>query len=1010
MAITDIKYSTAEPVLYTPDYSFLRYILDKKNQQYERGLKSVASSYQNLQKDLTSSVNRQNRDQFLKNAQSELVKVSSSDLSLQANVNAANNIFEPLATNEAFLYDSYHTANNKKQKATMEQWRNSTDMEERKKFNQDIYNWLDNDLDVLRNDKTGNVTSGVQGRTAFAYVDGLDIINEEAKRQNFKTERDIKGQPYLVRVEGGKSFVQNYKEFARNALAASSVYQQQKAILGESKAEQTLKYYRAQPENAGLDDNAIYAKFADGNWKEIRNSEKENLESISKSITKDDADLNAYMHLNIDKINAGDPSTLNYIKQRKEAIDDANSSFKTLQDNFNENYGSDAASEEEKKKTFVSSFVKNPKQYFGNYYETSDITRFSNLRSASENMTIKEDNAYSHAVDAENKTLQILSETQNKQFDNAISAEKLKIDQAELLLKQQKAGKSLTEGKDKDGDGVPDGPEIKYTNVSGNVVTSTQKLIKLKDKVTTASNNALDNMTGTFGALHILESNGMDPEKVGLLRTEFTRFHTTGESKVPGGEVSKAMNTAYTTMFGFAKESNNQELLTKLRGLYGTKLTIDKFPELLKLASTTMPVKDENDLAAKNAISDFDENMRLVQRYSDDLNNGKKLVLDSIKGDSDFKNLIVTRKDKNGNNVPDLINADDIYKELKTTKFKESGFWSDSDVKLTDQDLKNIAESYYNGTLKTNNVTGNPEGLSNPFDRTSFTYKGKEIYSIGWPFPMQSDDYNKRLKQINERINIPDYDEVTGSPFYDISGESEKTILRNLADVTLANSNIYERDDKTAEFKQVEEDQTAIRNVVGAAVNDKKLVASTTIFTNAPMQGGGQAVRITFPPADPGDKKPPSYAGRSFYFPITPTPTSPEVFNIFANATTQGVFEENIKSGKPYYFNNFESDGIRVKMIPDQAGARTGKIYLERKEFDDKTKTYSTVFTPFGSGAMPYNLNTNTFDDIKKTIMNDFILDYVRQKIAFKKQQNPINSPAALPDYIKDLKTKYGIK
>ena len=97
-------------------------------------------------------------------------------------------------------------------------------------------------------------------------------------------------------------------------------------------------------------------------------------------------------------------------------------------------------------------------------------------------------------------------------------------------------------------------------------------------------------------------------------------------------------------------------------------------------------------------------------------------------------------------------------------------------------------------------------------------------------------------------------------------------------------------------------------------------------------------------------------------------------------------------------------------MIPDQANSRVGKIYLERKEFNDKTKTYSNVFTPFGSGAMPYNLNTNTYDDIKKVIMNDYILDYVRQKIAFKKQQNAISSPAALSDDVKDLLTKYGLK
>jgi hypothetical protein len=998
----NITYSKFDPVLRTPDYSFLTYILDKKNQQYERGLKSVASSYQTLQKDLTSSVNRENRDQYLKNAQSELLKVSSSDLSLQGNVNAANAVFEPMATNEAFLYDAYHTANNKKQLQKMEQWRTSTDLKEREKFNQDLYEWVQRDLDVLRNDKTGNVTSGVQGRSAFAYVDAQEIINKAAKDSGFKVEKDIKGQPYIVHVEGGKSFAPNYKEFARQVLASNNVYQQQVDILGQNKAEKTINYYKAQPENAGLDNTALYAKFADANWKEMRNSAKTNIESIGKDITKDDADLNAYMHINADKINAGDPSTLDYIRQRKEALDNANASFKMLQEGFNNDYGADTTSEEEKRKAFAASFVKDPKEYFKRFYQENDVTRFSNIRSTSEVVTIKEDTAYSHEVNARNEANKTLNTVQNTQYDNAISAEKLKIDQAELLLKQQKAGaKSLTEGTDKNGDGIPDGPDIKYTNVSGNVVTSTQKLVKLKDKVNTASNTALDNMTGTFGGLHLLESMGMDPEKVGLLRTEFSDYHTSGTAKAKGGATGAAMNTAYTTIFGYAKENKNEQLLTKLRELHGKNITIDKFPELLKLASVSFPVKDENDLAAKNAVNDFDENMKLVKKYSDDLQNGKKLVIDSVKDDSDFKNLLVTRKDSNGNTYTDLINADDIYNRLKknynfttSTKF---GFGSEN-VKLSDKDLKNIAESYYNGTLNTDVQMG----------LASFNYNGKEIVTQAAGFPMRSSDYANRLKQINEKISIPDYDEVTGSPFYDVSGETEKTILRTLADVTMANSNIYERDESTAEFKQSEENQTEIRNLIGAGANDKKFIGTTTIFTSAPMQGGGQAVRVTFPPADPNDKTPSKYAGRSFFFPITPSPTSPEVFNIFSNVTTQGVFEENIKSGKPYYFNNFEADGIKVKMIPDQAGSRAGKIYLERKEFNPVTKTYSNVFTPFGNGAMPYNLNTNTFDDIKKVVMNDFILDYVRQKIAFKKQQQP--GAAALPEYIQDLKTKYGIK
>ena len=110
--VADITYGNFNPVLYTPDYSFLRYALYKKSSQYEQGLQSVSSSYNALKKNLTDPINAQRRDQYLKSANAQLQKMASSDLSLQENVNAANSVFQPLATDKAFLYDSYHTENN----------------------------------------------------------------------------------------------------------------------------------------------------------------------------------------------------------------------------------------------------------------------------------------------------------------------------------------------------------------------------------------------------------------------------------------------------------------------------------------------------------------------------------------------------------------------------------------------------------------------------------------------------------------------------------------------------------------------------------------------------------------------------------------------------------------------------------------------------------------------------------------------------------------------------------
>ena len=60
----------------------------------------------------------------------------------------------------------------------MDQWRNSEDMETRKKFNPLIYSWLQSDLDSLKNGKGDINNYKVQGRKAFAAVDAQDILNK----------------------------------------------------------------------------------------------------------------------------------------------------------------------------------------------------------------------------------------------------------------------------------------------------------------------------------------------------------------------------------------------------------------------------------------------------------------------------------------------------------------------------------------------------------------------------------------------------------------------------------------------------------------------------------------------------------------------------------------------------------------------------------------------------------------------------------------------------------------
>jgi len=127
MAATDIQYSNLDPVLYTPDFSFLKYVLDKKTSNYEQGLKQASSAYQKLQKELTDPTNVKRRDEYLQNAQTQIQQIASSDLSNIQNVNYAESVFQPMATDRAFAYDAYYTATHKQQLSILDAWSKSDD-------------------------------------------------------------------------------------------------------------------------------------------------------------------------------------------------------------------------------------------------------------------------------------------------------------------------------------------------------------------------------------------------------------------------------------------------------------------------------------------------------------------------------------------------------------------------------------------------------------------------------------------------------------------------------------------------------------------------------------------------------------------------------------------------------------------------------------------------------------------------------------------------------------------
>lgn len=112
--LTDIL---PEPKLYTPDFSFIDKMMQRKAAQYEEGWAQLNNQYNLINREVTNQANAKVRDEFLIAAKNNLKDLSTMDLSDMENVKSAVNVFKPFYTNSLVLGDQALTAHWKQQES-----------------------------------------------------------------------------------------------------------------------------------------------------------------------------------------------------------------------------------------------------------------------------------------------------------------------------------------------------------------------------------------------------------------------------------------------------------------------------------------------------------------------------------------------------------------------------------------------------------------------------------------------------------------------------------------------------------------------------------------------------------------------------------------------------------------------------------------------------------------------------------------------------------------------------
>ena len=123
----------AEP--YKPNFDFLNTVLATRQARYDSSLNQLSGAYGSIvYADLTRDDNREARDNFLKNSEKAIQQITSLDLSDPANVQLAQQVFQPFVDDKKMQYDIMFTKGVKKGQQQAEIFKNSLDPEISSKY------------------------------------------------------------------------------------------------------------------------------------------------------------------------------------------------------------------------------------------------------------------------------------------------------------------------------------------------------------------------------------------------------------------------------------------------------------------------------------------------------------------------------------------------------------------------------------------------------------------------------------------------------------------------------------------------------------------------------------------------------------------------------------------------------------------------------------------------------------------------------------------------------------
>jgi hypothetical protein len=678
-----IPETIPEPALYKPDFNFFDRMLQRKQSMFEQGASRVRSAYTSvLNAPLSNKNNIPLRDQYIKDAQEQLTKISSSDLSLMENVNAAESIYAPFWQDKFIVQDAAMTKAYQTEMQKYASWKDSAKPEEREKYNSIGMLYLQNGLSKLQNaERTPEAFGAVEMRKAEPFTNIEAYLDKIASQEKLQVKYDDPNGPYLIETVNGERSKQKYATWAASRIGNN--FQGQFDITGTVENEERAKILKRN--NPNITDEEVQTVIA-----------KDVVSELTKGYTKRNEEVDVEM-ARIDSLlssigQTGGPQN----EQMFNKLIQERAELSARKSSINEEY---KYFDQDKSKV-LDYVTKAPKQYFSVLAKQRLINNWATGTASIDQKLVKENAGF---IAAQNIDLR------RAEHNLAVTQAGFKREQDLWERANPKATTTGANTPAKDANGnVINTSEAPGVSESGSMMYSGKSGIDITRTEATAYDVFNKNQKQNFVEAHnlIFDQRGIlgFATKLGLDQMEISHVATALQKEI-------ATDYAHTFTKEEAAASNklNEKLLAspavKEAGI--TKIT---GPGTLRnaliaysgeyLSQRSSVASDGTDIPLTNdefeALMRYSTAVSKLDSYTANDKQRQELVEKNLANNKAYSHLLVDK----GNNKKDLVTISDLEKNFKTTEFE------DEDGNKINLSAKDLATAYISGNMKEYIPTG----------------------------------------------------------------------------------------------------------------------------------------------------------------------------------------------------------------------------------------------------------------------------------------------------------------